>query len=72
MSADTTANKSKETPKGAQPREKLREEDDAVRDAVTTERETEEKGTKSVLPGPPIPPSVQQQLREKEQTSGKK
>jgi hypothetical protein len=61
-----------ETPNGAESREKVRADDEAVREAVTSEPETAEKGTKSVLPGPPIPPDVQQKLRETEQKPQRK
>jgi hypothetical protein len=68
MSERVTKRKSAdETPNGAEAREKARRDDEAVRETVTAEPETEEKGTKSVLPGPPIPPSVQNELRNEKQ-----
>lgn len=67
MSEQTARKDSDETPEGAEAQEKTLSGDETVRDAVTAERETVEKGTKSVLPGPPIPPSVQKELRKKAQ-----
>jgi hypothetical protein len=52
------------TPAGAETNEKTRTDDEAVKDAVTAEDDK-----KSVLPGPPIPPSVQRKLRESSQDS---
>lgn len=48
-------------PLSATAREVVREDDDAVSRAVTDRADAE--GSQSVLPGPPIPPKVQAELR---------
>ena len=51
------------TPKSATDLEKSEIDDKAVRKTVTVEN-----GRKSVLPGPPIPPEVQAELRKEKQS----
>lgn len=51
------------TPKSVTDLEKSEIDEKAVRKAVTVE-----SGRKSVLPGPPIPPKVQAELREEKQS----
>ncbi len=53
------------TPEGADAQERLRADDDAVRNAVTSKPTG--VGQNSALPGPPIPPEVQKQIRNKSQ-----
>lgn len=48
-------------PLSATARELIRDDDDAVSRAVTDR--TDAKGSQSILPGPPIPPKVQAELR---------
>ena len=56
--ADKAAGKSHATtPESATSLEKERLDDDAVEKAITVEEDT--PGTKSILPCPPIPPSMQ-------------
>jgi hypothetical protein len=70
-----SANKNKsDTPDSVTDREKSKLDDDAVTKALTG-TEPPESGSKSVLPGPPIPPEVQAEIREKKQeprTSGRR
>lgn len=54
------------TPESATDIEKERLDDEAVSEAVTTEN-----GTKSVLPGPPIPPAVQAEIKRSPQVRTK-
>lgn len=62
-----SANKKKSgTPDSVTDREKSELEDDAVSKALTGS-EPPESGSKSVLPGPPIPPEEQAKLREEQQ-----
>ena len=71
MSADK--NKS-DTPDSVTDREKSKLDDDAVTKALTG-TEPPESGSKSVLPGPPIPPEVQAEIRDEKKeprTSGRR
>jgi hypothetical protein len=56
-----------DTPDSATDLEKSKLGDEAVRDAVTTESGSVDRGTGSVLPGPPIPPEVQAEVREEKE-----
>lgn len=75
MSADqkntgrkTRSGKPEHTPDSATDHEKSEIDDQAVRQAVTASTGSVGNGTRSVLPGPPIPPEVQTELRQGEQT----
>ncbi|WP_439542250.1 hypothetical protein [Hyphomicrobium sp.] len=48
-------------PLSATAREVVRDDDDFVSRAVTDREDA--KGSQSILPGPPIPPDVQEKLR---------
>lgn len=65
-----TAAKSGTTPESATSLEKSRRDDRAVSKAVKATGPSERQGTTSVLPGPPIPPRVQADIREKSQRRG--
>lgn len=47
-------------------------EKSAIDDKAISEAVTAEESTKSVLPGPPIPPDVQAEIRQQRQTGGHK
>jgi hypothetical protein len=67
-------NKEPGTPDSVTDREKAKLDDDAVSEALSGSQ-SPESGAKSVLPGPPIPPEVQAELRDKKQepqTSGRR
>lgn len=49
------------TPLSATAREVVRDDDDFVSQAVTDREDA--KGSQSILPGPPIPPSEQKELK---------
>ncbi len=73
---ETTKIKSKpdQTPQSASDREKTAIDDNAVQEALSAE---DSAGAKSVLPGPPIPPDVQAELKNekgygKKATSGRR
>lgn len=51
------------TPESADAQERTLRDDEAVSKAVTADDEAAEAGTKSVLPGPPLPPEVQDEVR---------
>jgi hypothetical protein len=79
MSAKKTVQKENQsgTPDSATDREKSRLDDDAVREAVTANTGPADQSTSSVLPGPPIPPDVQAEIREEKEprvakTSGRR
>lgn len=55
------------TPKSVTDIEKTSIDDDAVSKAVTAESASSESGTKSVLPGPPIPPDLQAKVKDTRQ-----
>ncbi len=55
------------TPDSADAQERVRADDDAVREAVTAKHHG--AGQNSALPGPPISPEVQKQIRNKSQKS---
>jgi len=63
--------KKRDTPDGAESREKDRLDDRAVEKAVTNGGPRPDQGTKSVLPGPPIPPELQDDIRERSGDDGK-
>jgi hypothetical protein len=56
--------KQRRMPEAATTVEKSAIDDKAISEAVTAE-----EGTKSVLPGPPIPPEVQTEIRQQRQGS---
>jgi hypothetical protein len=56
------------TPESVTSRERSEIDEDAVSKAVTAENGDAERGTKSVLPGPPIPPEVQAEVRQERQS----
>jgi hypothetical protein len=57
--------KQRRMPEAATTVEKSAIDDQAISEAVTAE-----EGTKSVLPGPPIPPEVQTEIRQQRQGTG--
>jgi len=64
MSAKKTVQKENTTPESVTDHEKSRLDDEAVREAVTANTGRADQSTSSVLPGPPIPPDVQAEVRE--------
>lgn len=63
----TSTEKKDKTPDSVGAREKAARDDDAVSKSVNTEGDAK-YGTTSVLPGPPIPPEIQEQVRNERQT----
>lgn len=61
-----TSTKKEQTPDSASAREKVAQGDDAVSKTVNTESDAKD-GTTSVLPGPPIPPDIQDKVRNERQ-----
>ena len=59
------------TPESANGLEASKRDNEAVRKAVTAESDATERGTKSVLPGPPIPPEKQAEIRNEKQQPDK-
>ncbi|WP_414653749.1 DUF2171 domain-containing protein [Hyphomicrobium sp.] len=55
------------TPESASDKEVTERADEAVRDAVTVKHGAVDTGMRSVLPGPPIPPSVQAEISEEQE-----
>ncbi len=64
----TNIDKKAKTPDSASGREKTASDDEAVSSAVNIDPATAGEGATSVLPGPPIPPAVQNRLRNEQQT----
>jgi len=70
----TSNGKKNKTPDSATARDAALRDDEAVSKSVNTESDARH-GTTSVLPGPPIPPEIQDQLRNERQigeTSGRR
>lgn len=61
----TDKKKQTHDPLSATAREVVRDDDDFVSRAVTDREDA--KGSQSILPGPPIPPTVQEELRKHKQ-----
>lgn len=63
----TSKKKQAHAPLSATAREVVRDDDDFVSRAVTDREDA--KGSQSILPGPPIPPEVQEELRKQKKDS---
>lgn len=64
-SAADQADRPQGSPKSAEALEKEQTDDDSVERMVTSDAAEKSEGIKSVLPGPPIPPHVQEAVRNK-------